>query len=127
MLLVIGVVGCMTAQQTMNTDSVISVRDARALLMKDTAIVLLDVRTLEEHATERIGNTPVIPVQELEQRVHELDLLKDRTIIVYCQTGYRSGMATELLRKKGFKALSMQGGLNQWKLEHYETMSGPLR
>ncbi len=127
MLLVIGVVGCMTAQQTMNTDSVISVRDAHALLMKDTAIVLLDVRTLEEHATERIGNTPVIPVQELEQRVHELDSLKDRTIIVYCQAGYRSGMATALLRKKGFKALSMQGGLNQWKSEHYETMSGPLR
>jgi len=33
---------------------------------------------IEERTDERIGNTPWIPVQELEQRVHELDSLKDR-------------------------------------------------
>ena len=127
LLFVIGFVGCLTAQQTTNDSAVISVQDARARLMKDTTIVLLDVRTLEERTDERIGNTPWIPVQELEQRVHELDSLKDRTIIVYCRSGLRSDMATTLLRKKGFKALSMQCGLNQWKSEHYETTNGPLR
>ena len=127
LLFVLGFVGCLTAQQTSNDSAVISVQDAHERLMKDTTIVLLDVRTLEERTDERIGNTPWIPVQELEQRVHELDSLKDRTIIVYCRSGHRSDMATTLLRKKGFKALSMQGGLNQWKSEHYETTNGPLR
>ena len=127
LLFLIGFVGCLTAQQTTNDSAVISVRDAHALLMKDTTVVLLDVRTLEERTDERIGNTPWIPVQELEQRVHELDSLKDRTIIVYCRSGHRSDMATTLLRKKRFKALSMQGGINQWKSEHFETTNGPLR
>jgi rhodanese-related sulfurtransferase len=127
LLFVIGFVGCLTAQQTTNDSAVISVQDAHERLMKDTTIVLLDVRTLEERTDERIGNTPWIPVQELEQRVHELDSLKDRTIIVYCRSGHRSDIATTLLRKKGFNALSMQGGLNQWKSEHFETTNGPLR
>ena len=127
LLLLIGFVGCLTAQQTTNDSAVISVQDAHARLMKDTTIVLLDVRTLEERTDERIGNTPWIPVQELEQRVHELDSLKDRTIIVYCRSGHRSDMATTLLRKNGFKALSMQGGLNDWKSEHFETTNEPLR
>ncbi len=127
LLFVIGFVGCLTAQQTTNDSAVISVRDAHALLMRDTTVVLLDVRTLEERTDERIGNTQWIPVQELEQRAYELDSLKDRTIIVYCRSGHRSDMATTLLRKKGFKALSMQGGLNQWKSEHFETTNGPFR
>ncbi len=127
LLFVAGFVGCLTAQQTTNDSAVISVQDAHARLMKDTTIILLDVRTLEERTDERIGNTPWIPVQELDQRFHELDSLKNRTIIVYCRSGHRSDMATTLLRQKGFKALSMQGGLNQWKSEHYETTNGPLR
>ncbi len=124
LVLIVAVVGYITAQQTMNSHAVISVKDAHAQLKTDTTIVLLDVRTFEEHKTERIGNTLLIPVQELEQRVHELDSLENRTIIVYCRSGHRSGVATTLLRKKGFKAISMQGGINQWKLEHFETIIG---
>jgi rhodanese-related sulfurtransferase len=124
LIFAVAIVGYITAQQTMNKDAVISVKDAHAQLMNDTSIVLLDVRTFEEHYSERIGNTPLIPVQELEQRVHELDSLKNQTIIVYCRSGHRSGVATTLLRKKGFKAMSMQGGINQWKLEQFETITG---
>lgn len=127
LLFVIGFVGCLNAQQTTNDSTVISVRDAHARLMKDTTIVFLDVRTLEERIDERIGNTPWIPLQELEQRIHELDSLKNRTIIVYCRSGHRSESATALLRKKGFKALSMQGGINEWKSEYFETTNGPLQ
>ena len=48
LLFVAGFVGCLTAQQTTNDSAVISVQDAHARLMKDTTIILLDVRTLEE-------------------------------------------------------------------------------
>jgi rhodanese-related sulfurtransferase len=124
LVLIVAIAGYITAQQTMNSDAVISAKDAYAQLKTDTTIVLLDVRTLEEHRNERIGNTPLIPVLELEQRIHELDSLKDRTIIVYCRSGHRSGVATTVLRKKGFKAISMQGGINQWKSEQFETITG---
>lgn len=124
-IFVVTIVGCITTQQTINTDAVISVKDTHTLLVKDPTIVLLDVRTMEEHRNERIGNAMVIPVQDLEQRVHELDFLRDRTIIVYCRSGHRSGVATTLLRQKGFKAFSMQGGINEWKSEKFETTNGP--
>ena len=96
-------------------------------LKTDTTIVLLDVRTTEEHISERIGNTPLIPVRELEQRIHELDSYKDQTIIVYCRSGNRSGTATTILRKHGFKAINMQGGIIKWKSEQFETTNGQTK
>jgi len=121
---VVAVVGYITAQQTMNSDAVISVKDAHAQLKIDTTIVLLDVRTSEEHFSERISNNLLISVQELEQRIHELDSLKTRTIIVYCRSGNRSGSATTILRKHGFNALNMQGGIIRWKSERFKTITG---
>ncbi len=126
-IFVVAVVGYITAQQTMNNDAVISAKDAHTQLKTDTTIVLLDVRTPEEHIGERIGNTPLIPVQELEHRIHELDAYKDRTIIVYCRSGNRSGAATTILRKHGFKAINMQGGIIKWKSEQFETTNGQTK
>ncbi|HAP36382.1 MAG TPA: rhodanese-like domain-containing protein [Bacteroidetes bacterium] len=124
---VVTVVGYIMAQQMMNSNIAISAKDAYSQLQNDTSIVLLDVRTLEEHIGERIGNTPLIPVHELEQRIHELDVYKDRTIIVYCRSGNRSGSATKLLREKGFHALNMLGGIRQWKTEKFPIVSGPIQ
>jgi rhodanese-related sulfurtransferase len=126
-VLAVALVGFIMAQQLMNSSAAISVSDARTKLQTDSTIVLLDVRTPEEHRAERIGNTPLIPVQELESRIHELDKYKDRMIIVYCRSGNRSGAATTLLRKNGFNAMNMQGGINRWKSEQFETTNGPIQ
>jgi rhodanese-related sulfurtransferase len=124
---IVTVVGYIMAQQMMNDNIALSANDAHAQLQNDTSTVLLDVRTLEEHIGERIGNTPLIPVHELEQRIHELDKFKDRTIIVYCRSGNRSGSATTILRKHGFNALNMQGGIIRWKSEQFKTITGPVK
>jgi adenylyltransferase/sulfurtransferase len=115
------------AQQTVNSDTAIPAKEARIQLAKDSTIVLLDVRTPNEHLTERIADTPLIPLQELEQRIHELDSYKDQTIIVYCRSGNRSGSAVRILRERGFKALNMLGGINQWKAEQFPTITGPTK
>lgn len=125
--LAVAIVGFIMAQQMMNTSSTISAQDAHTQLLSDTSIVLLDVRTPQEHIAERIGNTPLIPVQELESRVHELDNYKNRTIIVYCRSGNRSGGATSILRKHGFNALNMQGGIIRWKAEQFKTITGSVQ
>jgi len=121
---IVVVIGYVAAQQMMNSTTSISANDAHAQLMNDTSIVLLDVRTPEEHYSERITNSPLIPVHELEQRIHELDAYKHRTIIVYCRSGNRSGSATTILRKHGFNALNMQGGIIRWKSEQFKTTIG---
>lgn len=126
-LFIIALAGYIGTQQTMNNDAVISAKEVRTQLSNDTTIVLLDVRTAKEHSDERIGNTPFIPLQELQQRIHELDPYKDRTIIVYCRSGNRSGSAVKILREQGFNALNMLGGIIQWKAEKFPTISGPIQ
>lgn len=77
--------------------------------------VFLDVRTEKEHRIKAIPNTPVVPVQELEARIHELKKYKDKKIIVYCRSGNRSRKGTDILIEHGFNAVNLLGGMIQWK------------
>jgi len=97
----------------------ISTKETQKLEKKESDVVLLDVRTPEEYNSEtgHLKNAVLIPVQELERRVGELEKYKDKTIIAYCRTGRRSGTATEFLMKKGFKVLNMEGGIVKWNEE----------
>ena len=86
------------------------------ILPDSSNVVLLDVRTNAEFNGE-LGHLPgaiLIPIQELEQRIGELDSLKGREIIVYCRSGNRSGKVTEILTKHGFNARNMLGGMIAW-------------
>ena len=121
---IVAAAGYMIAQQMQS--ATISSQEAYKVL-NDTSFVLLDVRTMPEHLGERIKETPLIPVQELDQRLHELDQYKGKKIIVYCRTGNRSGYATTLLRENGFDALNMTGGIVRWKMEKLPTISGAVK
>lgn len=121
---VVAAAGFMIAQQMQS--ATITSREVHAIL-NDTSIVVLDVRTMPEHLNERIKETPLIPVQELEQRLDELERYKDKKIVVYCRTGNRSGYATTLLREKGFDAYNMTGGIVRWKMEKLPTISGAVK
>jgi rhodanese-related sulfurtransferase len=59
-----------------------------------------------------------IPVQELKERVGELERFRDKTVIAYCRSGNRSGVAAEILGKHGYTAVNMEGGILQWKKEN---------
>jgi rhodanese-related sulfurtransferase len=45
----------------------------------------------------------------------KIEKYKDKTIILYCRSGNRSGKATTLLNNAGFDAINLLGGMNQWK------------
>ena len=86
---------------------------------KDTNVLLLDVRTPEEYNNElgHVANSLLIPVQDLEQRVGELEQYKGRTIIAICRSGNRSGTAATMLARHGFTAYNMDGGMIRWNKE----------
>ena len=86
-------------------------------LLNDTNYFFLDVRTLGEHKNESIRGTKCIPMQEIEQRLDELDDKKRKKIIVYCRSGNRSNTATKILNNNGFYAYNLSGGINQWEGE----------
>ena len=79
-------------------------------------ILFLDVRTRQEFVNEgRIKNAMLIPVNVLERRLTDLEQHRDKKIIVYCKSGRRSHIATEILNKNNFNAYNMDGGFLAWK------------
>ena len=79
-------------------------------------VLFLDVRTRQEFVTEgRIKNARLIPLNYLEKKIIELEDFKKNDIIVYCRSGRRSEIATDLLIKNDFNAFNMEGGFLAWK------------
>lgn len=84
-------------------------------------IVLLDVRTPEEFngaAADKFGrlaNAVNIPVQQLQQRIHELEKFRNSEIIVYCSHSHRSPAASYMLGQNGFGRVSnLAFGMSEW-------------
>jgi glyoxylase-like metal-dependent hydrolase (beta-lactamase superfamily II)/rhodanese-related sulfurtransferase len=79
-------------------------------------VLVLDVRSAAEFDGE-LGHIPsarLVPLDELRSRMHELP--RDRPIVVVCQTGRRSGMATLMLSKAGIaQSASLSGGMVRWR------------
>jgi phage shock protein E len=78
------------------------------------AAVVVDVRTPGEFAGGHLERAVNIPIDELDRRLGEIDraLEGDRTkkLVVYCASGRRSGIAKDLLEKKGYGAVTNAGG-----------------
>lgn len=93
----------------------IDVETAKNSLEKN---LVLDVREPAEFAAGHLPGAVNIPRGVLEFKIsnHPEFQNKDAEIIVYCQTGGRSALATEALLKLGYShAVSMAGGFNQWQ------------
>ncbi|RIV17754.1 pyridine nucleotide-disulfide oxidoreductase [Alicyclobacillaceae bacterium I2511] len=72
-------------------------------------VALLDVRDDDEVADGMLLGAKHIPLDQLRQRVHELDASKNW--VVYCRSGHRSYFATRFLRGQGFKQVyNLNGG-----------------
>lgn len=71
---------------------------------------ILDVRTDQEVEAFRFPNTIHIPVDELRQRLSELD--PQKPIVTVCHTALRGYIATRILKQSGFKDVrNLTGGM----------------
>jgi len=95
----------------------IQVSDLEQVMSENPDLILLDVRTQMENDEDAIPNSIVIPVQELEQRIDELN--KEETYLVYCRSGNRSGQAMGILKDQGFtKLYHMLGGMIEYRKQN---------
>ncbi|MBI2429347.1 MAG: rhodanese-like domain-containing protein [Ignavibacteriales bacterium] len=76
--------------------------------------VLLDVRTAGERRSQSISGSIHIPLHELTSRLNDLEKHRSKEIICYCASGSRSVGAAIKLKKAGFKAANLKGGMTSW-------------
>jgi rhodanese-related sulfurtransferase len=88
--------------------------DALAKVKKERNVVFLDVRTEKERKQSVIKGSYHIPVTNIQDSEQELKKFKDAEIICYCHTGNRSLTAASKLRKMGFNASNLSGGMVRW-------------
>ncbi len=88
-------------------------------LMNDEDVVVVDVREPSETVGGKIAKAIQIPFSSMSKRIGELDKHKNKTLLVYCKTGARSGAACRELSKSGFdKVFSLNGGIAAWQEAH---------
>ncbi|MEY4639217.1 MAG: hypothetical protein RLY13_215, partial [Actinomycetota bacterium] len=79
---------------------------------------VVDVRSHGEHGVANIPNTINIPVEDLRERIGEIQL---EDVVVYCQVGQRGHIATQILKAHGAKVKNLDGGFLTWAAGHAAT------
>ena len=92
--------------------------------------IIIDVREPNEHLKWRIAGSMsgprgiLEPAVDLEHphRNKELANARNENIVLYCSTGGRSALATDVLQTMGFtKVKSLAGGLTNWRNMGFHT------
>ena len=79
-----------------------------ASLPRDGSVILLDVRTEGEYARGHIDGFINIPVDELRERMGELE--KGKKVYIMCQSALRSYIGYRILAQNGFDCSNLSGG-----------------
>lgn len=82
-------------------------------------VTLLDVREADEHSAGVIPGAILLPRGLLERDVERLVPRDGRTIVAYCESGWRSVLAARTLVEMGYRAVSMRGGFEEWKRQGF--------
>jgi rhodanese-related sulfurtransferase len=77
--------------------------------IKTQNIAIVDVRTYEEHTQISIPNTLHIPLDELENRLHEIANVE--ITYFFCRAGRRSMIAEEIAKSKGLQCVGLLQGV----------------
>jgi len=128
-LLVIGVVlagGCVGKEIQTQIIEDITPQEAFTLIQENQDnpdFVIIDVRTPEEFAEEHIENAINIDYRSetFQDELNKLD--KNKTYLIYCRTGGRSGNALNIMAELDFSEVyNMLDGINGWKAEELPTI-----
>ena len=89
--------------------------DQAADILNNLHPFILDVRTQKEYEEIHIDGTYLIPIQQLQARIDELESKKHEDIFIYCATGNRSTVASKILSDQGFKRIyNLRYGVYDW-------------
>lgn len=85
-------------------------------LPRDGSVTLLDTRTSLEYSRGHVDGFVNLPVDELRERIKELD--KSKPVYVICQSGLRSYIASRILIGNDFDVYNFAGGFRFYAAVH---------
>ncbi len=101
-----------TRRETSNIKK-ISYDELEELMRNNSELIIVDTRSPQEYAENRIRYAINIPVYEIEKSASFLLPNKDKVIVLYCQCGIRSDKAYKILEEKGYTNLyTLEGGID---------------
>ena len=137
MRIVVAVVGLLLLSAISTSDIsahhsyLLSVQQLRAGLTKAPSMpqkgfILIDVRSVEEHAAGFIPGTDLnIEFREIQARHREIGAQLEDHVVVYCQSGHRSNIAAETLADLGYRHVyNVTGSMNAWLAAGFPLESG---
>jgi rhodanese-related sulfurtransferase len=71
-----------------------------------------------EHSKGHIPNSINIPVDDMRERLAEIDPAKE--IWVYCQVGLRGYLASRILKQHGYKVQNLTGGYKSYEMAQFD-------
>ncbi len=107
--------GTITVIELSRPNYVAVTADEAAKILKNLHPFILDVRTPQEYQQIHIEGSTLIPIQQLQARIAELESKKYEDVFVYCATGNRSTVAARILANLGFKRIyNLRYGVYDW-------------
>ncbi len=85
-------------------------------------LLLLDVRTPEDYHGEQgyIAGSVLLPLEQLEQRLDEINDYYERTVVTICRTDRKSAKAAQILAQNGFADVHVaRMGMTDWIRNNY--------
>ena len=89
-------------------------------------VLLLDVRSAEDYVGEQghVKGSLLIPLEELNTRLSEIESFQEKTVMTICRTDRRSAKAAQILTKYGFADVHVvKQGMTDWNAKGYPTVN----
>jgi len=122
------VAGCGGASKTETRIQQVGPAEAYQLIQQhrdDPDFVILDIRTPQEFVAGHIQGAINVDfyAPDFKQQLDQLP--KDKTYLVYCNSGNRSGQAMPIFRELGFREVyELKDGIQSWYQAGYPLVSG---
>jgi rhodanese-related sulfurtransferase len=110
------------------SDTEVSQTQVTAWIEGGTGPLLLDVRSENEFASGHVPGAVNIPHNQLGARLNEIGGGREQSIVVYCESGRRAGIAASTLQEAGFSSIQhLIGDMSAWRDAGLPTESEPSR
>ena len=80
--------------------------------LKSEKKTLVDVRTPQEFSEGHVPGAVNIPLDQVPHRLAEFEVM-EKSVIAYCRSGNRSGMAVAILKQHGVNEVYNGGALTE--------------